>query len=71
MSFHEVLEKLPDLTFEQRQLVVRRALELDETPLSAADEALVEERLAAHRRNPRSAIPLDRMKKHLRSRFAK
>ena len=29
MSFIEVLEELPALTFEQRQLLVRRALELD------------------------------------------
>jgi hypothetical protein len=59
------------LTVEQRQRVVRRALELDEPPLTPSDEALVEERLAAHRRNPDSAVPLDKMKQHLRSRFAK
>jgi hypothetical protein len=71
MSFNEVLEELPALTVEQRQRVVRRALELDEPPLTPADEALVEERLAAHRRNPGSAVPLNKMKQHLRSRFAK
>jgi uncharacterized protein Smg (DUF494 family) len=71
MSFNEVLEELPALTVGQRQLVVRRALELDEPPLASADEALVAERLAAHRRNPGSAVPLDKMKKHLRSRFTK
>jgi hypothetical protein len=66
-----VNEELPALTIEQRQRVVRRALELDEPPLSPADEALVEERLATHRQNPRSGVPLDKMKKRLRSRFAK
>lgn len=71
MSFNEVLEELPALTVGQRQVVVRRALELDEPPLSPADEALVEERLAAQRRNPDSALPLEKMKKHLRSRFGK
>jgi uncharacterized protein Smg (DUF494 family) len=71
MSFTEVLEELPVLTVGQRQLVVRRALELDESPLSPADEALVDERLAAHHRNPDSAVPLDKMKKRLRSRFVK
>ena len=45
MSFNEVLEELPALTVEQRQQVVRRALELDEPPLTPADEAQVEERL--------------------------
>ena len=49
MSFNEVLLELPALTFEQRQLLIRRALELDDAPLSAADESLVESRLAALR----------------------
>ncbi|HWX19922.1 MAG TPA: hypothetical protein VN578_08465 [Candidatus Binatia bacterium] len=71
MSFSEVLQELPGLTFEQRQLVVRRALELDDPPLSGADESLVEERLAALRDAPTSAIPLDEMKARLRSRYRK
>jgi hypothetical protein len=71
MSFNEVLAELPSLSFSQRQLLVRRALELDDPALSATDEALVEERLAEHRRNPESAIPLDEMKSRLRSRFGK
>ena len=52
MSFTEVLNELPVLTVEQRQLLISRALELDDLPLNAEDEALIEERLAAHRRNP-------------------
>jgi hypothetical protein len=52
-------------------LLVRRALELDEPPLSPADETLVDERLAAHRKNPDSAVPLDQMKARLHSRFPK
>jgi len=71
MSFAEVLDELPGLTVGQRQLLVRRALELDEPPLSASDEKLVEERLAAHRQNPDSAMPLDQVKARLRSRFSK
>lgn len=67
MSFAEVLDELPALTFEQRQLLVRRAVELDESGLSAADEALVESRLAGHRSDPDSSIPLDDMKQRLRS----
>ncbi len=63
-----MLEELPSLTFEQRQLLIRRAMELDETPLSEADEALVEARLAAHRADPSSSIPLEEVKTRLRSR---
>jgi hypothetical protein len=66
MSFTEVLEELPVLTVGERQLLVRRALELDEPLLSQADEAMVEERLAAHRKNPASSVPLDEMKNWLR-----
>jgi putative addiction module component (TIGR02574 family) len=71
MSFAEVLQELPTLTLSERQLLVRRALDLDDPALSPADEALVEKRLAAHRQNPASAVPLETMKSRLRSRFKK
>ena len=67
MSFAEMLEELPTLTVQQRQVVIRRALELEEPPLSDAEEALVETRLAGHRQNPASSVPLDEMKRRLRS----
>ncbi|HMH42993.1 MAG TPA: hypothetical protein VK557_05885 [Pyrinomonadaceae bacterium] len=67
MSLDEVIAELPRLTFEERQILIRRALELDDSPLSAADEELVEERLAAHHDDPGSSIPLDELKSHLRS----
>jgi putative addiction module component (TIGR02574 family) len=68
MSFNEVIAELPRLTFEERQILIRRALELDDPPLSAADEALIEKRLADHHANPSSSIPLDELKTRLRSR---
>jgi len=71
MSFTEVLQELSALTFEQRQLLVRRALELDDPPLSDADESLVESRLAALKDTPASVVTLDEMKSRLRSRFTK
>jgi len=71
MSFTEVLQELPALTVAERQLLIRRALELDEVGLAAEDEAVVEKRLADHRQNPGSAVPLDEMKARLRSRFGK
>jgi hypothetical protein len=40
MRFDEVIAELPRLTFEERQVLIRRALELDDPPLSAADEEL-------------------------------
>lgn len=71
MSFTEVLAKLPLLTVAERQLVVRRALDLDEPGLSEKDEVLLEKRLEDHLQNPDSAVPLEEMKTRLRSRFAK
>ncbi len=67
MSFNQVLDELPTLTLEQRQLLIRRAMEMDDVPLSEADEALVETRLAAHQANPASSVPLAEMKHRLRS----
>ena len=69
MSFTEVLNELPTLTFEQRQLLIRRAVELDALPLSPEDEALIDSRLSAMREDPGSAISLDEMKRRLRSRY--
>jgi hypothetical protein len=71
MSFTEVLQELPALTFEQRQLLIRRAMELDDPPLSEADELLVESRLSGLRDAPASAVSLDEMKARLRSRRCK
>jgi hypothetical protein len=68
MSFNEVIAELPHLTFEQRQILIRRALELDDPPLSAAEEALVEERIAEHHADPNTSVSLDEMKTRLRSR---
>jgi hypothetical protein len=71
MSFTEVLQALPALTFEQRQLLVRRALELDDLPMSDADVSLAESRLAALKDAPASAVSLDDIKSRLRSRHQK
>jgi hypothetical protein len=71
MSFTEVLAELPALTLAERQLLVRRALELDDPALAAEDEAVVEKRLADHRQNPGSAVSFEEMKTRLRSRFGK
>lgn len=71
MSFNEVLQELPALSFEQRQLLIRRALELDEPSLSEQDETLVDSRLAALKEDPASALSLDEIKSRLRSRYSK
>ena len=68
MSLSQVLEALPAFTFEERQLLVRRVIELDDPPLSEADEALVESRLADRHLDPTSSLPLKTLKERLRAR---
>ena len=68
MNVAQVLEELPAFTFEERQMVLRRVLELDDLPLSVADERLIESRLAAHHMDPTSSLPLEVLKQRLRSR---
>ena len=68
MSFKEVLAQLPELTVSERHTLIRRAIELDDPGLSREDEAIVDERLAAHRRDPASAVSLEEMKARVRGR---
>ena len=67
MSATEIVNELPKLTEAERRAVFDKLLELEDLPLSEADEALVESRLAAHRANPDSSVPLEEMKRRLRS----
>ncbi len=69
MSFNELLAELPSMTVAERQVLVRRAMELDDATLPPEHIAIVEERLEEHRRNPESAISLEQMETRLRSRF--
>ena len=57
MSFNEIVAELPRLTFEERQILIRRVVELDDPSLTAADEALVEDRLAEHHADPNLSVP--------------
>lgn len=68
MSFSDLLDELPKLTADQRQILVRKALEFEDPGLSPGDEALVEERLAAHHRNPATSVSLSEMKATLGAR---
>jgi hypothetical protein len=67
MSATEIVSELPKLTEVERRIVFGKLLELEDPPLAEDDEALVESRLAAHRANPDSSVPLEEMKRRLRS----
>lgn len=69
MSLAQILEQLPVFTVAERQLLVRRAIELDGPIWSAEDESLVAARLHDHHRDPSTAVSLEAMKASLRSDF--
>jgi len=66
MSLAQVLEELPTLTVAERQVLVLRAMELDDSGLAPEEERLVLSRLEDHRRDPSSAVSMDEMKSSLR-----
>ena len=68
MTLSQVLKELPAFTFQKRQLLMRRVIELDDPPLSESDEALVESRLAEHHLDPTSSLSLETLKERLGSR---
>ena len=67
MSAAEIINELPKLTETERRALFGKLLELEDVPLSEADEALVESRLLAHRADPKSSVALEEMKSRLRS----
>ncbi|MCH7228357.1 hypothetical protein [Haloferula sp. A504] len=71
VSLAQILEELPAFSVAERQLLIRRAMEIDEPALSPDDETLISSRLDEHRRDPSSAVSFDEMKRSLRSRFPK
>jgi len=70
MSLAQILDELPTFTVAERQLLVSRAIELDDPAMLTEDEELVLARLEHHRRDPSSAVSLADMKASLRSRSA-
>lgn len=69
MSLAQILDQLPAFTVAERQLLVRRAIELDGPFWSAEDEMLVTTRLHEHLCDPSTAVSLEAMKATLRSDF--
>ena len=52
MSFAEILEEIPNLSFAQRQELVRHAIALDEDDLTPEEIALLDGRMEDFRRDP-------------------
>jgi putative addiction module component (TIGR02574 family) len=76
MSKAEILKELPKLSKEERFEIRVKLAEMDggdwldeDDPLSDAEKTLIEERLAAHEKNPGSAIPWEEFDARLRRRL--
>jgi hypothetical protein len=69
VSFAEILEEIPNLSFAQRQELVRRAISLDDDNLTPAETALLDARMEDFRRDPEAGIPLEQLKEHIAGRL--
>ena len=58
MTFAEILSEIPRLSFAERQELVRRAVALDDSELTAAENALLDARMEDFRHQPDAGIPL-------------
>ena len=68
VSFAEILEEIPNVSFSQRQELVRRAIALDDD-LTPEENALLDARMEEFRHNPDSGIPRDKLKDEIAKRL--
>lgn len=78
MSKTEILEELPKLTSEERYEIRLKLAELDsddwlddDDPLTDAEKALLEARLADMEEHPETSIPWEEARRRIEERFAK
>ena len=62
MSLTEILAEIPKLSFAERQELVRRAIEIEDQDVTAAEKVILDRRLADFRQNPNSGIPAEQVK---------
>jgi hypothetical protein len=70
MSFTEILEEIPNLSFAQRQELVRRAIALDEDELTSEENALLDARMENFRHGPGAGIPIEHLREHVAGRLS-
>ena len=76
MSTTEILNELPKLTRKDREEIRHKLAEIDgdgwideDDRLSAADKALVQNRIAEHEQHPETAIPWEEFSAKLKQRL--
>jgi hypothetical protein len=69
MSLTEILAEIPNLSFAERQEIIRRTLEVEDADLTAEEKAILDERLNDFRRNANSGISADQLKSEVSRRL--
>ena len=76
MSKAEIVAELPKLTPAEREEIRLKLAELDgqdwldeDDPLTDAEKAMIESRIAAHEKNPETAIPWEEYEARLKRRM--
>jgi putative addiction module component (TIGR02574 family) len=64
-------EEIRNLSFAQRQELVRRAIAPDEEDLTPEENALLDARMEDFRRNPEAGIPLEQLREHIAGRLSR
>jgi putative addiction module component (TIGR02574 family) len=70
MSFAEILNEMPMLSFAERQELIRRAMAIDDGELSVEENALLDARMEDFHANPGAGIPLELLKETVKQRIA-
>jgi putative addiction module component (TIGR02574 family) len=69
MSLTEILAEIPNLSFAERQEIIRRTLEVEDADLTAEEKAILDERLNDFRGNANSGISADQLKSEVSRRL--
>ena len=69
MSLTEILAEIPRLSFAERQELVRRAIEVEDSDLTSEEQAILEGRLEDFRRNPNAGIPANQLRSEVSRRL--
>ncbi|MGC3990709.1 MAG: hypothetical protein QM796_13720 [Chthoniobacteraceae bacterium] len=64
MNLTEILEEIPKLSFIERQMVIQKAM-ADEPCFPKDEDEVLEQRMKDFRLNPKSGIPLEKLKSRL------
>ena len=69
MTFAEVLDEIPKLSFAERQEPLQRAISLDDDDSNETENAILDARMEDFKNNPDEGMPLEQLKEHVQARL--